>query len=60
MLIRLLADFSGPLGYCPAGSEKDWPADDAARLIARGLAEPVRQITPETAVRGRGEKAVRR
>ena len=41
MLVRLLADLSGPTYLRVAGEECDFPPGEATRLIASGAAVPV-------------------
>lgn len=51
MLIRLTTGLSGP-AYCLApGDERDFPQDEALRLIAAGYAVPVAEARVETAVK---------
>ena len=57
MLIRMLVGLSGSAFSLGPGDERDFPKDEAIRLIEAGFADPVRNaseppaVAPETAVR---------
>jgi hypothetical protein len=55
MKVRLLKQRVGASFDLPPGAEIDVPDDEAARLFARALAEPVIR-RPEVATKRRGEK----
>ncbi|TPL36739.1 hypothetical protein FJ947_10825 [Mesorhizobium sp. B2-4-8] len=50
MLIRLLVGLSGPDILLDPGDERDFPQDEALRLISAGFAAPVAEIKIERAV----------
>ena len=51
MLIRMLVGLAGPAYSLSPGDERDFPQDEAGRLIAAGFAAPVSGRRPERAVR---------
>lgn len=53
MLIRLLTGLSGPAYSLAAGDERDFPQDEALRLIDAGYAVPVAGVNAEKAVKQR-------
>jgi hypothetical protein len=53
MLIRMLVGLSGPAYTLSPGDERDFPPDEAARLIAAGYAVPASEQPIERAVRRR-------
>lgn len=50
MLIRMLVGLSGPALLLGPGDERDFPQDEALRLISAGYAAPVAEIKIERAV----------
>lgn len=50
MLIRLTTGLSGPAYSLGPGDERDFPQDEALRLIAAGYAVPVTEVKVEHAV----------
>lgn len=59
MRIRMTVGLSGPAYCLDPGDERDFPQDEAERLIAAGFAMPVREERVEKAVRTAPEKAVK-
>lgn len=58
--LKMLVSRSGADGAFAPGDEIEVPADEAARMIAAGQAEPVRQVKAEKAVaRSKPEKAIK-
>lgn len=51
MLIRLLVGLSGPAFSLGPGDERDFPHDEAMRLIEAGFAVPVSSPKTERAVK---------
>jgi hypothetical protein len=51
MLIRLLVGLSGPAFSLGPGDEREFPDDEALRLIAAGYAAPVADRAVETTTR---------
>lgn len=51
MLIRLLVGLSGPTYSLGPGDERDFPPNEAVRLIEAGYAVPVSDRVPETATK---------
>jgi hypothetical protein len=51
MLIRLLVGLSGPTYSLSPGDQRDFPQDEAIRLIEAGYAVPVAGTAAETAVK---------
>lgn len=51
MLVRLLVGLSGPAYSLSGGDERDFPQDEALRLIAAGYAVPSSGKHAETAVK---------
>lgn len=60
MRVKLLTTMATSKRAWPVGAIVDLPQSDACRLIERDLAEPVRDVPPETHAPARGEQAVRR
>lgn len=58
MRVKMLQTFAGPGGVWPAGSEQDFPADKAKRMIEGGHASPVRSVEVERATAPEAEQAV--
>jgi len=50
MLVKMLVGLSGPAYTLVPGDEKDFPQDEAIRLIEAGFAAPVAVMKIETAV----------
>ncbi len=60
MKVRMLVHMSGPNVIRNTGDELEIEGKEAQRLIEAGIAEPVRKVKAERAVKGRtGEKAVK-
>lgn len=51
MLVRLTTGLSGPAYSLGPGDERDFPQDEALRLIAAGYAVPVSETKVERAVK---------
>lgn len=51
MRVRLTTGLSGPAYSLAAGDERDFPRDEALRLIGAGYAVPVSERSPERAVK---------
>lgn len=51
MLVRLLVGLSGPAYSLGPGDERDFPQDEAMRLIEAGYAVPVSDRAVETAAK---------
>jgi hypothetical protein len=60
MKVKLLATMATFKRAWPAGAIVDLPTSDATRMIERGLAQPVRDPSPEIEPPSRGEQTVRR
>ena len=59
MLVRLTTGLSGPAYSLSSGDERDFPQDEALRLIAAGYAVPVAEVKTEKAVKQRPAAEVR-
>ena len=51
MLVRMEVGLSGPTYTLNRGDERDFPNDEAIRLIEAGFAVPVAEVTIEKAVK---------